>query len=75
MRAVVLPPVAAGEVGRAVIWAHGLADGAELLLSPSSAGLALWVQSRHAPRFVIGYRPSSDMGGPVVAAYEFFEGA
>lgn len=70
MRAVVLPPIGAGEEGRAVIWAHGLADGAELRLGQSSAGLAVWVEGRRAPRFVIGYRPSADMGGPVVAGYE-----
>lgn len=73
MRAVVLPALEAGEMGRAVIWAHGLADGAQLFLGPSSASLAVWVESRHAPRFVIGYRPTADMGGPGLARYEFGE--
>lgn len=73
MRAVILPAIRAGEMGRAVIWAHGLTDGVELFLGPSSASLAVWVESRHAPRFAIGYRPTADMGGPSVATYDFGE--
>lgn len=74
MRAVILQPVGAGETGRAVIWAHGLADGAQLRLGQSSPSLAVWVESRHAPRFSIGYRPTADMGGPSVVTYDFGEG-
>lgn len=70
MRAVILPPIRAGEVGRAALWAHGLADGATLELGQSSADLAIWVESRRGPRVQVGYRPTRDMAVAVVARYE-----
>lgn len=70
MRAVVLPPLRAGETGRSVLWAHGLADGDVLHLGRSAAGLAIWAESRRGPRVAIGYRPAADMPRAVVATYE-----